>query len=41
MPKTNTDVILANPCRHCPRFSSTKCRYPPTRLEVRSDGTFQ
>jgi len=41
MPKTNTDAILANPCRHCPSFSPTKCRYPPIPLEVRTDGTFQ
>jgi len=34
VPKTNTDAILANPCRHFPSFSPTKCRYPPTRLEV-------
>jgi len=41
MPKTNTDAILANPCRHCPSFSPTKCRYSPTRLEVRAHGTCQ
>ena len=33
MPKTNTDTILANPCRHCPSSSPTKCRYHPTRLK--------
>jgi len=40
IPKTNTDAILANPCRHCPSLSLTKCHYPPTRLEVRADETF-
>jgi len=41
MPKTSTDAILANPCRHCPSFSPMKCRFPPTQLEARCGGTFQ